>query len=126
MSRSPVRRIAIIDDSDIALEFTASILEREGFTVISINSPIGASIILCQDIPDLVLVDRKMASLSGERVVSGLRRMQRFRDVPIVLYSDDAEAELQAAVKACGANGFIRKTDNARELVRGIMTWLPG
>lgn len=125
MNKKAARRIAIIDDSEIALEFTAAILEREGFSVIAINSPIGASVVLCQDIPDLVLVDRKMASLSGERVVTGLRRMQRFRDVPMVLYSDDTVQELEAAVAACGASGFIRKTNSSAELIRGIKSWLP-
>ena len=124
MSQRSAPRIAIIDDSEIALEFTSSILEQEGFSVMAIDSPIGASVLLCQDVPDLVLVDRKMASLSGERVVSGLRRMQRLREVPVVLYSDDSEDELQSAVDACGANGFIKKTDDAQGLVRAIKGWL--
>ena len=58
MTQRPGRRVAIIDDSEVALAFTASILERDGFFVVAINTPIGASTRLLETIPDLALVDR--------------------------------------------------------------------
>ena len=113
-------KIVIIDDSEIVLDLTRSVLEREGMTVVTCSSPIGATLVVAREKPDLVLVDVDMASMSGERVVAGIKSGPRTAGVRVVLYSDRRLDELGQISDRCGADGFIRKGGEAGALVRSI------
>ena len=75
-------KILIIDDSELVLAATRGMLESLGFLVVTVSSPIGAVLVAAEERPDLVLVDLSMASLSGDRVVSSLKRNARTSAIP--------------------------------------------
>ena len=67
------------------------------------------------ELPDIVLVDVTMPSLSGPKLIE-LARKKKTHDCPIVLYSDRGEEELRQLAASCGASGFIRKTSDELHL----------
>ncbi|MBI3179661.1 MAG: response regulator, partial [Deltaproteobacteria bacterium] len=72
--------------------------------------------------PTLLLVDMEMPGLSGADIVARLQTA-RVPETWFYLYSAQAENQLRVKVLECGADGFIPKTDNAKEfraLVRGL------
>lgn len=114
------QKIVVIDDSEIVLELTRAVLERDGFGVVTCNSPIGATLVVAREKPALVLVDVDMASMSGERVVGGIKSGPRTAGVRVVLYSDRDADELDSLAGGCGADGFIRKGGDAVAFVRQV------
>ena len=44
----------------------------------------------------------------------------------IVLHSDRSEAELEAAVQRCGADGYMRKTCEEEDLIEQVSKWVRG
>lgn len=105
-------KILIIDDSEIVLEVTAEVLREGGHEVITRSSPLGTAATLTTEKPDLVLLDIDMPALSGDKAAEILRRHQRFASTRLYLYSSRSEEELAALVSRCGADGFLRKTDD--------------
>jgi two-component system sensor histidine kinase RpfC len=65
---------------------------------------------------DLAIVDMHMPLLSGPEVVQRWRFMEDGR-LPIVMLTADARNEAQAACEAAGANAFLTKPVNSRELI---------
>ncbi len=65
---------------------------------------------------DLAIVDMHMPLLSGPEVVQRWRFMESGR-LPIVMLTADARSEAQAACEAAGADAFLTKPVNSRELI---------
>jgi CheY-like chemotaxis protein len=116
--------ILVVDDSEIVLEMTEEMLRSTGHDVRTCDTPIGVTLVAVREQPDLVLVDLEMASLGGDRVVAALKRGGRTAHIPVVIHSDRSVAELEAAVLKSGADGYIRKTSDARLLSRTIRQYL--
>lgn len=113
-------KVIVIDDSEISLALTMGALETAGIEVVGLTSPLGAAAALAQERPDLVLLDMDMPALSGEKAASILKRQRSLAHLKVILYSDRDESALAAAVTRCGANGFLRKTQNLSLLVSEV------
>ncbi len=113
-------KVVVIDDSDIALEFTSAALVDAGIQVVTLTSPLGSTAAIIGEKPEVVLLDIDMPALSGEKVASILKRQRLMGATKIILYSDRDEKELLAAQQRCGADGFIRKTRDSAHLVAEV------
>lgn len=118
--RSGRGKVVLIDDSQIVLDMARMTLEGQGFTVVTLDSPIGASIVTARERPDLVLVDVAMASMSGEQVVKNLKARAKGQDMRVFLFSDRSEPELRAAAQRCGADGWLRKSADPEAFIAAI------
>ena len=103
------QKIVIIDDSPVAIEWVRGVLEDAGFQVIYRTEPLGSSLVVFRETPDLILVDISMPALDGLELVGMLRRNLSFNLGALVLYSDRPEVELSRLAMECKADGYIRK-----------------
>jgi CheY-like chemotaxis protein len=103
------KRILIIDDDIAHLSSTRGILEEEGYEVFTHTEGFGATNVVKQLRPNLVLLDVNMPGLSGENLIGVLQANPATRDMPVVFYSSNDEDVLRGAVKRLGARGYISK-----------------
>jgi DNA-binding NarL/FixJ family response regulator len=113
-------KVIVIDDSEVSLTLTANALKSAGIEVVTLSSPLGGAAAIAQHHPDVVLLDIDMPALSGEKVATILKRQRSFSGVRVLLYSDRPEEALDQAAKRCGADGFIRKTNQTEVLINHI------
>jgi DNA-binding response OmpR family regulator len=118
--RSGRATILIIDDSKTSLAFVSKALRLAGHHPVPVDNPIAVPAVVMREKPHAYLVDLLMPSLSGEKVVEFLRDHHLIDTAPVILYSDQPQAELEAAARRCGANGAVRKSADPQELVRSI------
>lgn len=116
--------ILVVDDSEVVLGVTRSLLEGAGFQVITHARATGCVSLILQTKPDLVLLDVNMPTLTGDAVVKMFDRSSYGGKTVVLLHSSLPEQELQEKVAASGAQGYIRKTDNAYSLLRQVQRWL--
>lgn len=112
--------ILIIDDSKTSLAFVSKALKQAGHHPVAVDNPFAVPGMVMREKPDAFLVDLFMPSLSGEKVVEFLREHHLIDTAPVIIYSDQPQAELEAAARRCGANGAVRKSADPEELVRSI------
>ncbi len=112
------KKVMIVDDSEIVRDATQMLLEDHGYDVVTCDTPIGASLIVSKELPQLVLVDFEMASLKGDHVVRIIKKNGRFSNILVLLFSDRPAADLERIAGECGADGFIQKSLQPQELVR--------
>jgi len=112
--------ILIIDDSKTSLAFVSKALRQAGHNPVPVDNPFAVPGVVMREKPDAFLVDLFMPSLSGEKVVEFLRERHLIDAAPVIFYSDQPQAELEAAARRCGANGAVRKSADPEELVRSI------
>jgi CheY-like chemotaxis protein len=105
------KRILIVDDDEKHLFTTRELLENEGYEVFIHSLGFGATNIIRNLQPDLILLDVNMPGLSGEKLTSLLKANGHIENIPVVFYSSNDETSLRQAVAKSGIQGYICKGD---------------
>ena|SRR5437868_1418957 len=113
-----MHKVLLIDDSEFVRTAARDKLSPAGFEVVALASPIGFSRTLAELRPSLALIDLSMPGLKGHQVVDLARRMSFGHSCPIVLFSAQPEASLAQMASACGADGYICKTDDWADMAQ--------
>lgn len=108
--------ILVIDDNATNLKLAHWVLTSEGFDVVSVESAEKALAILCDQRPDLLLVDIALPGLSGLELTRMLRARADTRNLPIVAMTASAMKGDEAKALAAGCNAYLAKPVNTRIL----------
>ena len=110
------KRILVIDDEEDILTILNIIFEDEGYEVISLNT--GATAEEIQIIyPDLIILDVRIKGFhkTGDKICSEIKACNSIMDIPVILLS--AEFNVSQLAQESGADGYLRKPFNVKELV---------
>lgn len=117
-------KVMIVDDSPLILEVVGATLRSAGYDVVTRSVPIGTSAAILRERPALVLMDVSMPLVAGTEISDSLRSSRMAHGSVIVLHSDQPAAQLAELAQQCGADGFIRKTGDSRELLAQVAKWI--
>ncbi len=116
--------IMVVDDCEITLKATKRYLENAGFEVIVRSHAIGTTSQIMNKRPDCVLLDVSMPGLMGTDITKILRQ-NNLNDIKVVLYSGKEESELRHLVIECGADGYIKKSDDINGFISQVKSYIP-
>lgn len=105
------RRLLLIDDSEIALAYSESVLTEAGFEVRAVGSLRAFQTVLSSWRPHLIVTDLYMPEMNGAELCQWLRRQVTTARIPIVLCSSAPDHELAAVARAVGADAYVSKVD---------------
>ena len=108
-TKKRVQHILIVDDSETTRQIEKSILENVDFVVDEAVDGIDALEKAKAQQYDLILSDKDMPRMTGLVLLDNLRRMEQYKDVPVVIVSADQSPKTIADFKALGANEVITK-----------------
>ena len=114
-------RILLVDDEPSLREPLADYLTRQGFAVIAAASAAEARSLLLNRTPDLVLLDIMMP---GEDGLSLCRHLSETKDLPVILLTAKGEAMDRIVGLEIGADDYVVKPFEPRELVARIKSVL--
>ncbi|MHB1188627.1 ATP-binding protein [Thiobacillus sp.] len=111
-------RILVAEDNPVNQRVIRGLLEHAGHhTFLARDGEEALAMLESADQPyHLAIIDMHMPQLSGPEVVQRWRFMEKGR-LPIIMLTADARAEAQAACEEAGADTFLTKPVNSRELV---------
>ncbi len=110
-------RILIAEDDPVTTRFLASLLEGKGYDVLLAEDGEHAYELATARRPDLILTDVVMPYRDGFDLLRALRQEPALARVPIVVLSmRDREEDIVRGLEM-GADDYIVKPFNARELV---------
>jgi CheY-like chemotaxis protein len=91
LATNAAKKTAVVVDDDVdTQEFISTVLENNGFNVISVNDGFDALLVIERHNPDVVLTDILMPNMNGLDLVS---RIKEFRgDLPIIVFSGYRDA----------------------------------
>lgn len=118
------KKILLVDDSEVALEWAKEALEALGHEIVTYSSSLGIQMTVRKEAPDVVLLDVNMPALNGDLLCRMLKQNERTKDVSILLYSSIDEEELESKAASVGADGFVRKTQKVDELREQLRKYL--
>lgn len=90
-SANATKKTAVVVDDDVdTQEFLSTVLENNGFNVISVNDGFDALLVIERHNPDVVLTDILMPNMNGLDLVSRIRAFRA--DLPIIVFSGYRDA----------------------------------
>jgi two-component system, OmpR family, alkaline phosphatase synthesis response regulator PhoP len=118
-------KILIVEDDPLIVKIYTTRLTADGYTVISAENGADGINLAETDYPDLVVLDVMMPKMDGFEVLERLRKNEKFKTTPILLYSNLAQEEEIARALALGATEFIVKANlSPLEMVAKIKSYL--
>ena len=119
VARGPAR-ILIADDLPDLLQALKETLEREGFSVVAVPDGEAALAAIRTDPPDIAVLDLKMPRMTGFEVCRTLRADPLLENLPVVILSASGNRESKVEGLDMGADDFITKPVDIRELLARI------
>lgn len=108
--------ILFIDNDREAVEIAKMVLDNVFDVIVADNGETGLRLAF-QNRPSLILLDSYLPGLDGYRICRILRTQEETRDIPIAFFSAGTQNDEIQKCFACGADDFIVKPFNGRELV---------
>ncbi|MDQ8207218.1 response regulator transcription factor [Coraliomargarita sp. SDUM461003] len=124
MSAPKVHRILVLDDEPDVTELLEYKLEQEGYRVEVLNDPLVFVAKVRDFVPDLMILDIMMPELNGLQLCRIARSDPSMKDIPIIFLSARGEAEDRVKGLETGADDYLSKPFNAKELLLRISNML--
>ena len=119
------KTILIIEDEQFLLEITTTIIQLYGFkTMAAATAKEGLSIIASTQ-PDLIISDVMMGDIDGFQFVKTLKENPIYKHIPVILLTALADVVDKNKGIEAGAQAYITKPFNGKELVKIINQLLP-
>jgi len=118
------KKILIVDDDPVNLEFFQLMLSKLGFTVEEACDGLDALEKLKKFHPDLILLDNIMPRMSGWELTKTLKQDAKYRDIPIIMFSALDDVKDKLAGFELGVDDYITKPFNFSEVLARIRTTL--
>lgn len=116
-STAQIYRLLIVDDEPDVTELLRYKLEQEGYHCEVLNDPLKFVAIARTFQPDLILLDIMMPQLSGVQLCQIIKADPATKQVPIIFLTARNEAEDRIKGLEAGAEDYISKPFDMRELL---------
>jgi len=115
------KKILIIDDEPFLARVLSDKLSAEGFLVACAKNGEEGLREVFKDRPDIVLLDLVMPKMDGMTMLKKLRRDERGRDLPVIVFSNLNNDKIMNESFASGASDFLVKVNNSLDGVTRII-----
>jgi len=121
---SPPPCILIVDDEADLVAVLRFGLEAEGFRVLTAGDGEDGLRQARESEPDMMVLDLMLPKMDGYKVCRALKYDERYRAMPIIILSARSGAQDRQLALDMGADDFVTKPYEMRNLVRRIQAFL--
>jgi phosphate regulon transcriptional regulator PhoB len=114
------KKILVVDDEKDIVDLITYNLEKENFTTISAYDGLSALDLAKTDKPDLIILDLMIPGMRGFDVCRAVRKNPETETVPIIMLTARSEAADKIVGLEIGADDYITKPFNIRELIARV------
>lgn len=112
--------ILVVEDEDAIREMLTMVLEQSGFNPIATADAQEAQRVLDDTMPDLILLDWMLPTISGVEWARRLKKEPIYRELPIILLTARGEEEDKVRGLEIGADDYMTKPFSPKELIARI------
>jgi CheY-like chemotaxis protein len=111
-------RVLVVEDTDHVRRMLTEMLELDGFEVASVADGEAAVAAVCDERPDVVILDFKMPGMDGLAAARAIKEVDPA--LPTIIYTAFVDGELQAAAAEIGVADVLGKVEGLGALGREI------
>ena len=113
-------KIMVVDDSKTIRRTAETLLQREGFDVITAVDGFDALAKIADVEPDVIFIDVMMPRLDGYQTCVILKNSQLYQNIPVIMLSSKDGLFDQAKGRVVGASEYLTKPFSKDELLVAI------
>jgi two-component system phosphate regulon response regulator PhoB len=114
------KSILIVEDEADLAELLSFNLQREGFACRRASDGAAALEEVRKRPPDLIILDRMLPHVSGDEVITQLKRDTRSQEIPIIMLTAKVEDSDELVGFTLGADDYVRKPFSMKLLLARV------
>lgn len=115
------KSILVVDDSEAMRLYMREFITHMGFNCVLAKDGVEA----LQKIPyhsiKLIITDLYMPNMDGFTFIENVKKMDRYKFIPILFLSSDKDIKIRIKAKKAGATGWLNKPVKKTELERILL-----
>ena len=115
-----MRKIALVEDDADLYALVKYNLEKEGFSVVGMQTGRGVLDLCRRERPDLILLDIMLPDSDGLELCKGIRQHPELAHIPVIFLTARASETDRIVGLELGANDYIVKPFFIRELIARV------
>ena len=115
-----MNKIVVVEDDKDIQKVICYALKDKGYETLSVFDGEKAIDFILTEMPDLILLDWMMPSVSGLEVCRAIRREEETKDIPVIMLTAKTEEENKVTGLESGADDYITKPFSPKELLARI------
>jgi two-component system chemotaxis response regulator CheY len=118
-------KILIVDDSSMLRDMLTYALNEGGYEDISEAVDGVEGLNIAKKIQhDLLIVDYNMPNMNGIEMISEVKKLSNYKNIPIFMLTTERSESLKQEAKQAGATGWIAKPFVPEQLLKAVNTVL--
>ncbi|MFO1423164.1 MAG: response regulator [Candidatus Competibacteraceae bacterium] len=117
---APAKKILVVEDSDTTRKLIAKILTQLGYAVVEAEDGLAAFARLNEESPDLMLLDIVMPGIDGYKVLSMVRKHEKFKNLPIIMMTSKVSLLDRLRGKMDGSIEYLAKPFTSGQLLEKL------
>lgn len=126
------KKILVVDDNKVILKAVGTVLQSNGYEVVTAADGAAVVSMVDREIPDLILLDLMFPPdamdvgmhWDGFAIIRWLRNMSGAKDIPIIIISGTEPAKYESRCLEAGARAFLHKPLDKDKLVATVQSAL--
>ncbi|MBD3609973.1 MAG: response regulator [Gammaproteobacteria bacterium] len=119
-------KIMVIDDSKTIRRSAETLLNKEGYEVITATDGFESLAKVVESKPDVIFIDIMMPRLDGYQTCALIKHNPNYKQIPIVMLTSKDGLFDRARGKVVGADSYVTKPFTREDLLGAINEVLPG
>lgn len=113
-------KVMVIDDSKTIRRTAETLLQREGYEVITAVDGFEALSKIAEVNPDIIFIDIMMPRLDGYQTCALIKNSQHYQNIPIIMLSSKDGLFDRAKGRIVGSDEYLTKPFSKDELIGAI------
>jgi len=110
-----MKTIALVEDDPFIQDLTSVKLTEKNYRVETARTGEELISTITSKTVDLVLLDLDLPDSDGIELLSKIRKSERYKNTPVIIYSNNDSAEIKKSVTDIGIQGFFIKATTTFE-----------
>lgn len=117
-------KIMVVDDSKTIRRTAETLLQREGYTVITAEDGFEALAKIADQKPDIIFVDIMMPRLDGYQTCALIKNNAEFKHTPVIMLSSKDGLFDKAKGRIVGSDQYVTKPFSKVEILDAIQGYI--
>lgn len=119
------QKVMVVDDSKTIRRTAETLLQREGYNVITAEDGFEALAKIADHKPDIIFIDIMMPRLDGYQTCALIKNNAEFKSTPVIMLSSKDGLFDKAKGRIVGSDQYVTKPFSKVEILEAIANHLP-